>query len=363
VTQPAEAESFGLPRTLVRDDQSSQRYDEGLSDPFYRRYRALRLLRFVGLAAIDLARLVREGRPWPAAADEPSPARRQQTLARLRAPDPAAPPSVLLIAAHADDETLWAMSLLRSLHATIRLVYVTDSAPRGDSAIRATGHATRSEYSAVRRDECRRALALLGIGDEQVIDLGLTDQESRHHLVQLTEAIEAVFDRLEPEIVVTHAYEGGHPDHDATAYAVHMAARRRRRRGLRAPQLVEFAAYHRRLGRLRTYGFLPAGECEVDTVTLDEQARRLKREMRACFASQTDALHYFPVECERFRAAPRYDFHRPPNWERVLFWDRTLADQPNRTLSIAMVAAADAALTSPRAHPRSPDVAGARPEP
>ena len=39
-------------------------------------------------------------------------------------------------------------------------------------------------------------------------------------------------------VVLTHAYEGGHPDHDAVAFAVHRAARRT------SAAVVEMPFYH-----------------------------------------------------------------------------------------------------------------------
>ena len=44
-----------------------------------------------------------------------------------------------------------------------------------------------------------------------------------------------VLDDVRPDVVLTHAYEGGHSDHDATAFAVHLAAGVMRREGGKAP--------------------------------------------------------------------------------------------------------------------------------
>src|SRR6185437_9724842 len=51
--------------------------------------------------------------------------------------------------------------------------------------------------------------------------------------------------------VFTHAYEGGHPDHDAVAFAVHAACRL----SDIPPAIVEMPYYHRQDGRLITGEF------------------------------------------------------------------------------------------------------------
>jgi LmbE family N-acetylglucosaminyl deacetylase len=110
--------------------------------------------------------------------------------------------------------------------------------------------------------------------------------------------------------VVSHPYEGGHPDHDACAFAARAAITRLRRRGT-APRLMEMTSYHRWRGTLRTGAFLPGRRPAVQ-VELSAAERALKRRMLDCFASQAEVLRPFGVARERFRPAPRYDFSRPP---------------------------------------------------
>ncbi len=106
-------------------------------------------------------------------------------------------------------------------------------------------------------------------------------------------------------MAVVHPYEGGHPDHDAAAFAVHAAVRCL---GCAAPALVEMTSYHRRDNALRVGEFLPyplpVAERRVDASE--------KRAMLGCFPSQAEVLAAFGVEVERFRSAPAYDFRAPP---------------------------------------------------
>ena len=106
--------------------------------------------------------------------------------------------------------------------------------------------------------------------------------------------------------ILTHPYEGGHPDHDATAFIAHHA-------GL---PVIEFASYHAAPGGgMRTGCFLPGPEPLVLDLTPDEQAR--KRAMLAAFATQAATLAPFGTEREAFRTAPHYDFTQPPHAGRL----------------------------------------------
>ena len=47
-------------------------------------------------------------------------------------------------------------------------------------------------------------------------------------------------------------------------------------------------------------------------IELDEKERAFKQQLFDCFESQQRVLRWFPLEREKFRLAPRYDFTRPP---------------------------------------------------
>jgi N-acetylglucosamine malate deacetylase 2 len=104
-----------------------------------------------------------------------------------------------------------------------RLLHVTNGAPRNLLDARAAGFVGWQDYAAARRQELLAALRLAGIEATRTVQLGMPDQEASFRLVELAAALAAKFSALRPEVVMTHAYEGGHPDHDATAFAVHTA--------------------------------------------------------------------------------------------------------------------------------------------
>ncbi len=208
---------------------------------------------------------------------------------------------VALVVAHPDDETIAAGASLPLLPGLL-LAHVTDGAPRALADAAAAGFDAPADYAAARRGELRAALDAAGAALE-LVELGVADQEASFHMPALARALSRLFDAHGIEAVITHAYEGGHPDHDATAFAVHAAAERR--------PVLEFAGYHADpAGALLTGRFLPGPAPTVVALTEAERAR--KRAMFDCFRTQARTLAAFGTDQESFRPAPAYDFAQPP---------------------------------------------------
>ena len=266
-------------------------------------------------------------------------------LQQLQARDgPIATPTAIIVA-HQDDEVIGIGSRLpRLTHAHI--VYATDGAPPDlDDAAR-LGFPSLEAYAGAREREAQAALALAGIGPERVRRLGYSDQRASLDMAALTRSVLATLRELRPDVVVTHPFENGHPDHDATAFAVHLARHLLREAGEPAPALVEFASYHDPDGsrRMAVQSFLPADTPEI-LVELDEAAQDLKRRLIACHASQRHVLQAFPTDRERFRVAPAYDFLDPPHPWRPFY--ETLFATMTRERWQGLAAQALAALDLP----------------
>ena len=216
---------------------------------------------------------------------------------------------VAIVAAHPDDEVIGAGALLAHLH-DIRIIHITDGAPDDPSDARAAGFANSGGYAAARRVELLDALALAGISPRQTTCLGMTDQDTMQCLPELIAQLGAVLNDWQPDVVLTHPYEGGHPDHDSAAFAVSKWSKPA------ACRIFEMTSYHRWEGALRTGVFLPGSAISYTFPLADEDYVRKKR-MLACFRSQQRVLSSFPVVPEQFRHAPSYDFTQPPHEGRL----------------------------------------------
>jgi LmbE family N-acetylglucosaminyl deacetylase len=238
---------------------------------------------------------------------------------RLSAPDA---PVIALIAAHPDDEVAGAGSLIPSLKRGW-LVHVTDGAPRYLFEALANGIITREQYALARNREARAALTIAGFPEARLVTMGLVDQEASLDMAGLARAICALIVRLKPDAVLTHPYEGGHPDHDATAFAVHaglaLLARSSERESTQVPEILEMACYHGGSGSVPVIGAFLDEDGEPLVLKLAPEALELKERMIACFTTQRRALGMFDLGTERYRTAPRYDFTEPPHPGLLLY--------------------------------------------
>src|SRR5690348_4959687 len=232
---------------------------------------------------------------------------------------PAFVPRITIVCAHADDEVIGAGGRLPHLP-DVHVVHVTDGAPRDMTDAIANGFMSREAYARARAQERERALALARIPADRIHGIGLVDQEVSFALPALARQLLVTLDTYRPDLVLTHAYEGGHPDHDATALAVRAAVELARTRDGAAPPIAEFTGYHWRGGAMRTGSFLPGITAEMWRVLLGAADRRRKAAMFACYATQQRVLASFSTEAECFRLAPTYDYTAPPH-EGHLFYE------------------------------------------
>ena len=213
-----------------------------------------------------------------------------------------------MVVAHPDDEIIGAGNYLACLPEDERkqatIVYATGGVPRDRRFAHEVGFATREEYAEARRRERDAALQLAGLSPDQCLDLGYTDQEVCFEIWELVARLSGVV--RQADVVLTHAYEGGHPDHDACALACrHVVGD--------DPKLMEFAGYHRGPNGLVVHEFLAGCDLPVSILELNAEQRARKQRMYDCHRSQQRVLQAFSTAHEKFRAAPAYDFRKPPH--------------------------------------------------
>lgn len=223
----------------------------------------------------------------------------------------------LILAAHPDDEVVGLGTQLAQFE-DIHILHITDGAPGDMRDAASHGFRTRSDYAEARRGELLAALRLAGIAPERCCCLGVADQRASYEMAAIARRLRDVFVGLEPALVYTHPYEGGHPDHDAAAFAARCACRLM---GQRAPALAEFTSYHARNGAIEVYEFLPRDGHDSIAVALSSSTTAVKDRMLDAFVTQRQTLRpFYGCTCERWRFAPEYDFTAPPH-AGTLYYD------------------------------------------
>jgi len=226
---------------------------------------------------------------------------------------------IVVIVAHPDDEVIGVGARLCTWR-DVRLVYATNGAPRDMRDAYRVGLSSREAYATLRRAERERALRIAGVDPARVHELGFSDQETARELVDCAARVAVLLRGTRPRVVITHPYEGGHPDHDACAFAVSAAVAMLARDGVPAPTRLEMSSYHVAPNGISTGTFLPSETALTDDARLPLELRDRKRAMFACFGSQRQTLRYFDCAIEPLRIAPRYRFGTPPH-DGVLFYE------------------------------------------
>ena len=225
----------------------------------------------------------------------------------------------MVVVAHADDETIALGARMGRFHEA-HFIHVTDGAPRNEQDSRAYGFSTLADYRQARAQELMKMFARAGLDRVSRSSLGIRDQEATLNLVEITRLLVQHIAHHEPEVIFTHPYEGGHPDHDACAFAAHHAVGLHRARGGMRPLILEAPFYNAGPKTSRSGAFLDVAMSMPEVLyKLSPTERERKRALIACFATQRETLKGFHDATERYRIAPMYDFTRPPHKGKILY--------------------------------------------
>lgn len=231
-------------------------------------------------------------------------------------------PATAVVLSHPGDEAISLSTLLPQLRQA-QFIYIAESPAVANSTSQPGLFFDVQSAPAARKAELRAALILAGISGQRITLLGLKEGEVSWHIVWLAHRLTALFTVMKPEAVITHPYEGGHPDHDAAAMAVHGACARLRRAGLPSPTIIEAAAYHRGSNGSIVFGqFLPAGELEqrhVRVRVVDRANEEFRQQLVSCYSEQRPILGQVTGIAEAYREAPGYDFSAPPHRGSLLY--------------------------------------------
>ncbi|WP_245524294.1 PIG-L deacetylase family protein [Methylobacterium nonmethylotrophicum] len=247
---------------------------------------------------------------------------------------PVAAHQVALVVAHPDDESIGCGAQLPRLSG-LTVVHVTDGAPRDGRDAARRGFPDAASYAAARAGELDAALTLAGIPPERRIGLLHPDQGVAAIIAPLARHLAALFAERGIGVALTHAYEGGHPDHDAVALAVQGA---RRLLGHERLAVIEMPFYHAGPDGLEAGSFLPTDPPRrAIALHLDPEDCAFKAALFSAHASQAATLNLVPIALERFREAPEDRFDALPNGGRLLYeaWGLGLTGARFRALAEA----------------------------
>ena len=197
----------------------------------------------------------------------------------------------IVIVAHPDDEILGCATLIRrSVLARKRviIIIVTSGANVGENNI-----------AQIRRQESENALKSIGICESQIVWLNYPDQNTYKHFdeiyLQLQDKIKQ--NGMEQCILITHAFEGGHPDHDILA----VISFRMLQKGL-IPEVYCFPLYSK-INGVRRYQY-----CDLDKPIIlyhTSLESELKQKAISFYCSQREITKHFQVNSEKYFLMPR----------------------------------------------------------
>jgi N-acetylglucosamine malate deacetylase 2 len=224
---------------------------------------------------------------------------------------------ILLLAAHPDDETIACSGLLQRAASSL-VVFAVDGAPPHYGFEKKFG--SLRDYSDMRFREASRALKR--IPDCQIRRLERPDGSSfvDQHLFQelpgALASLQGMVREFAPQLLVSHAFEGGHIDHDAC----HILARRAGQ-AFNLP-VLEFPMYWKSESGGDVFQQFRCGNFRDIVLDLTKDEIQCKKKMLGEYFTQRALLSFFRPETERFRPMSDEE-NKKPVWPGYPFENGT----------------------------------------
>lgn len=206
----------------------------------------------------------------------------------------------VLLVAHPDDESIGAGILLQRLcHAYIVFCANGPSWWPPDWLNYGLPH----KRAQLRKQEAHHAIGITG-KNHDIQFLGYPDGSLVTHLQNAYRSLAHLLHAWQPEHVITHAFEGGHEDHDACSFITYQLSK------VFGFQVWEMPLYYRdaSTGAVIRQSFAADDHAPQTITSISGHELAVKRAMLSAHKSQRKIIAPFDPSIEKFRRQPLHDY-------------------------------------------------------
>ncbi|MBT3720945.1 PIG-L family deacetylase [archaeon] len=213
---------------------------------------------------------------------------------------------ILIIGAHPDDvEFSTGRLMLKRKGENTHVVILTDGRKGQVNDI----EISEKKYAIIRIKESIRALQKLGIKNENRYFLGYRDQELTFQSLAINK-IKKIIQKIQPDYILVHPYEGAHPDHDAAHVFTYIAAKKAK---YSLNNIIEYSSYNHFGGKYNLQEFIPKETREIILNPTKKEQTKWSTIMREFKSQKTLQKIEIPKsKFEKYRKLPNYNYTKLP---------------------------------------------------